>query len=102
MAATATAQGSAALASGRELFEANCASCHGVKAKGTDLGPPLVHRIYEPSHHADMAFQLAARNSVREHHWNFGNMPPVEGVSHDEVAEIIAYVRALLEDAGIF
>jgi len=30
---------------GKALFDTNCAPCHGLKAAGTDHGPPLVHDI---------------------------------------------------------
>ena len=88
---------------GRALFEANCAACHGQNAAGKDgFGPPLVHRIYEPGHHADIAFQMAVSNGVRAHHWPFGNMPAVERVTQSDVDKIVAYVRALQRENGIF
>lgn len=87
---------------GEALFEANCASCHGSNAAGNEgAGPPLVHIIYEPSHHGDAAFLLAARNGVRAHHWDFGDMAPVDGVSEDDIGRIVAYVRALQRANGI-
>lgn len=86
---------------GKTLFERNCAQCHGTDLRGTTQGPPLVHRIYEPSHHADIAFQLAVGYGARQHHWKFGDMKPVEGVSPDDVAHIIAYVRLKQREAGI-
>ncbi|TVO59722.1 c-type cytochrome [Denitromonas halophila] len=86
---------------GKPLFEKNCASCHGVQLDGSDKGPPLVHRIYEPSHHGDIAFQLAAKNGTRAHHWQFGDMLPVPGVTPDDVAHITAYVRMHQRRAGI-
>lgn len=86
---------------GRPLFDANCAVCHGSRAAGTDQGPPLIHRIYEPSHHGDYAFQMAVRNGVRAHHWRFGNMPPVPGLTENQVAWITAYVREIQEANGI-
>jgi mono/diheme cytochrome c family protein len=86
---------------GAALFAENCATCHGDSASGSDRGPPLVHRIYEPSHHADIAFLMAARNGARAHHWQFGDMPPVEGVTDEDVAQIVAYVRALQRANGI-
>jgi mono/diheme cytochrome c family protein len=92
---------SAAAMQGRAAFDKNCATCHGRNATGTDKGPPLVHPIYEPSHHADLAFLLAARNGVRAHHWRFGNMPPVEGVTDGEIEWIVAYVRELQRANGI-
>jgi len=87
---------------GKALFQANCATCHGDNAAGRDeIGPPLVHKIYEPGHHGDCAFYLAAQQGVRAHHWPFGNMPPVEEVSQKDVESIIAYVRKLQRANGI-
>ncbi len=86
---------------GEALFKANCARCHGDRGTGTDHGPPLVHKIYEPNHHADVAFQRAAANGVRAHHWQFGDMPRIEGVGPPEVDQIIGYVRWLQREAGI-
>lgn len=88
-------------AAGKSLYEQNCASCHGVDLNGSDKGPPLLHKIYEPSHHGDAAFQMAAKNGVRAHHWRFGDMAPVPGVSPDDVAHITAYVRARQRRIGI-
>lgn len=87
---------------GKVAFEAKCAVCHGANAAGQDgVAPPLVHKIYEPSHHGDAAFLLAAKNGVRAHHWRFGNMPAVEGVTDGDVKMIIAYVRELQRANGI-
>lgn len=87
---------------GKVLFEANCAKCHGQQGMGTDHGPPFINDIYNPGHHPDEAFLFAARNGVRSHHWPYGNMPPVEGVSDDDVRAIVRYVRELQEANGIF
>ena len=86
---------------GMALFEENCKACHGERAGGTDNGPPFVHNIYNPGHHSDDAFILAARNGVRAHHWRFGNMPPVEGVTAQDVRAIVQYVRELQIANGI-
>ncbi len=88
-------------AAGKSLFVKNCASCHGQDLKGTDKGPPFLHRVYEPSHHADAAFQLEVKNGARAHHWRFGDMLPVQGLSPDDVAHITAYVRMQQRIAGI-
>ena len=88
-------------AEGKTLFEVNCAKCHGGDLRGTKDGPPLAHRVYEPSHHADIAFQIAAKYGTRQHHWNFGDMAPVKEVTPDDVAHIIAYVRFEQRKAGI-
>jgi mono/diheme cytochrome c family protein len=88
--------------SGKQAFDKYCASCHGSNAAGQEgRAPPLIHRIYEPNHHGDMAFFLAAKNGVRAHHWPFGNMPPVEGISEAEIQNIILYVRELQRANGI-
>ena len=83
-------------------FEAKCAACHGVNAAGQDgVAPPLVHKVYEPSHHGDESFQRAASLGVRAHHWPFGNMPAVEGLTRGDVKMIIAYIRELQRANGI-
>jgi mono/diheme cytochrome c family protein len=88
---------------GRLAYDGVCASCHGPNAAGQNgVAPPLVHRIYEPNHHADEAFQRAAANGVRSHHWTFGDMPPVEGVTRGDVTMIAAYIRELQRANGIF
>lgn len=95
-----TLEGKAVL--GKLAFVAKCASCHGENAVGqVGIAPPLVHKIYEPSHHGDMSFVMAARNGVRAHHWKFGNMPPIDGITDAEVGTIVAYVRALQRANGI-
>ncbi len=86
---------------GKTLFDANCASCHGQNAFGTAVGPPLVHTIYNPGHHADEAFFRAAGGGVRAHHWNFGNMPPIATVTPEDVAQIVRYVREMQAANGI-
>jgi mono/diheme cytochrome c family protein len=88
-------------AAGERLYAANCASCHGVAGVGTQAGPPLVHRVYEPSHHADFAFRMAVTRGVVAHHWRFGNMPPQPQVAPADVAPIVGYVRWLQRQAGI-
>ncbi|MGB3277648.1 MAG: cytochrome c, partial [Pseudorhodobacter sp.] len=81
---------------GARAYDVACAACHGANGQGQDgVAPPLVHKIYEPSHHGDMAFLLAAQNGVRAHHWKFGNMPAVEGLTEADVLNIVAYMRAL-------
>lgn len=88
---------------GKRAFDAKCAACHGTNAAGqSGVAPPLVHKIYEPGHHSDMAFILAAKNGVRAHHWRFGNMPPVDGVTDGDVKMITRYIRELQKENGIF
>lgn len=86
---------------GEQIYNDNCARCHGLYGRGTDLGPALVHRVYEPAHHGDAAFQLAVRSGVIAHHWRFGNMPPIPTVSPEQVDQVIGYIRWMQRQAGI-
>ncbi len=87
---------------GKNIFNAKCAACHGENATGRNgMAPPLVHKIYRPGHHSDEAFQIAAARGVQSHHWRFGNMPPVEGVTRGDIAEVVQYVRELQRANGI-
>ena len=89
------------LARGEQLFDNNCAVCHGAQGTGTVQGPPLVHEIYEPGHHPDEAFRRAVTDGVPQHHWDVGPMPAVPGLDQSQVDDIIAYIRELQRDAGI-
>lgn len=87
---------------GERLFNENCAICHGENAAGKQgIAPPLVHKIYEPSHHADGSFYLAVSQGVRAHHWPFGDMPPVQGLTQGDVGKIVAYIRLVQRTNGI-
>jgi mono/diheme cytochrome c family protein len=88
---------------GLRAYTSKCASCHGENGVGVEgAGPPFLHPFYKPSHHGDAAFFVAAESGVRAHHWKFGNMPPVAGVTKAEVAAIVAYVRSLQAANGVF
>ena len=92
---------SAEAARGKAAFDANCAACHGANASGTNKGPPLVHDIYNPGHHADGAFYFAAQRGVRSHHWPYGDMPPQPQVTPEKIKDIVSYVRELQRANGI-
>ena len=88
---------------GKNIFELKCESCHGINAAGRhEIGPPLVHKIYEPSHHSDQSFYRAVALGVKSHHWSLGNMAVVEGLTKGHVKAIISYVRELQRENGIF
>lgn len=88
---------------GQTAFEAKCAACHGLNGAGNiNAAPPLIHKIYEPGHHGDESFQRAVSQGVQAHHWRFGHMPPVNGLTRAEVASIIAYIREMQRANGIF
>ena len=92
--------GNAAL--GKKIYDASCKACHGADGQGqAGVAPPFVNAIYRPGHHGDEAFQRAVAQGVRSHHWQFGNMPPVEGLTRGDVKMIVAYVRQLQTANGI-
>ena len=90
-----------ALVEGERTYQSRCRACHGPHGVGTTEGPPLAHRYYQPSHHADEAFRLAIRFGVRPHHWHFGPMPPVAGLDDAAVSGVIGYIRWLQRQRGI-
>ncbi|HEX6299548.1 MAG TPA: cytochrome c [Acidimicrobiia bacterium] len=81
------------VATGEELYAANCAECHGADLRGTDKGPSHLSEVYEPDHHADGAFLFAVQAGSQAHHWSFGDMPPIDGLSSEDVEAIVAFVR---------
>lgn len=92
---------SAVAEAGRARYDQRCAQCHGLHGAGSSVGPALVHRVYRPAHHADVAFKLAVRRGVRAHHWRFGDMPPQPDVSAEELEAIVQYIRELQRANGI-
>lgn len=100
VAPTAAAPSAELLEEGEALYSANCASCHGDALEGTDSGPSFLSSVYEPGHHGDGAFLLAVLRGVPAHHWGFGDMPAVEGLSPEDVDAIVAFVRQVQERVG--
>ncbi len=87
---------------GEIAYNQTCSTCHGLNGVGVDgKGPPLVHKIYEPSHHGDGAILMAIARGVQAHHWNFGDMPAQPDVSEVEAFDIIEYLRELQRANGI-
>jgi cytochrome c2 len=81
------------LGKGQLLYEKYCSSCHGAELNGNDKGPTLIHPFYKPSHHGDKSFYRAALQGVKQHHWDFGDMPPVEGMTPKKMDSVVPYVR---------
>ena len=94
------AQDAELVAQGEPLYQASCASCHGTDLRGTDQGPSHLSIVYEPNHHTDDSFRNAIANGAPQHHWNFGDMPAVGGLSDSDVEAVIAFVRAEQERQG--
>ena len=93
---------SAAGQAGKSSYDRSCLGCHGENAAGGATGPPLVHRVYHPAHHADIAFELTVRRGVRAHHWRFGDMLPQPTLPSQELAQITRYIRELQQANGIY
>lgn len=87
---------------GYELFQNNCAECHGANLDGTDQGPPLLHGYYKPGHHSDVAFFRAIEHGSPQHHWNFGDMKPVDGVDEKQAQAIVDFVRWYQQETGLY
>jgi len=69
---------------GKQLYAANCASCHGVDATG-QLGPNL-HGVVE--RRGEQAVFGIVRNGM-------GGMPPVVSINDQRVWQVIGYLRTL-------
>ena len=78
---------------GKQTFETSCVWCHGKNVEGVGgVAPLLVHAIYEPVHHWDKSFQRVAAVGVPAHHWPFGHVPAVEGVTRGDIKMVTAYI----------
>jgi mono/diheme cytochrome c family protein len=91
----------ARLAQGEELFQDNCATCHGQDLRGTFVGPPLLHEIYAPDQLADDDIRAAVANGVTPTNWDFSGMPAFPNLDTDDVEALIAYVRSSQRAAGL-
>lgn len=81
------------IAAGKELYEANCATCHGDEGKGdgpaganlkpkpVDFTNPLIANDHQPNRY----FQILSEGA--------GPMPAFEGLSEDERWQVLAYER---------
>lgn len=88
------------LEAGADLYAGACSACHGTDLRGTDRGPSHLSVVYEPGHHPDDAFRAAILEGSPQHHWDFGDMPPVTGLDEAQIEAVIAYVRHVQEQEG--
>jgi cytochrome c2 len=86
---------------GDKAFQRLCAECHGPNAGGSNRGPPLVHRVYAPNHHADFSFLRAMTAGTRAHHWRFGDMAPRPAADETEARAIVRFLREMQRANGI-
>jgi cytochrome c2 len=90
------------LGKGQMLYEKYCSSCHGLQLNGSDQGPPLIHPFYKPSHHGDKSFYRAALQGVKQHHWEFGDMSAVVGMTPKKMDSLVPYVRYYQQKMKLF
>ena len=100
--ATETVGGAApgSVEAGVQVYASGCASCHGADLRGTDKGPSHLSIVYEPNHHSDDSFRSAIANGSPQHHWGFGDMEPVGGLSDEDIDAVIAFVRSEQQQQG--
>lgn len=81
---------------GREVFVANCALCHGIGGAGSEHSPAAPSLVAPPSSELTMAALIAAIESGSP-----GNMPRFEGKLTDEQIRMVAeYVVELREEGS--
>ena len=85
---------------GAALYASDCASCHGNDFRGTDFGPSLLSAVYGPEQLPDDTIQVAIRDGVTAHNWEFGPMPAIGGLDDDEITAIITHIRDVQEREG--
>ncbi len=101
-AAAETVQIPFSLAKGQVLYEKYCSSCHGPALDGTDEGPPLVHPFYKPSHHGDKSVYRAVLQGTKQHHWNFGDMEPVPGMTPKKMDSLLPFIRYYQQQKNLY
>ena len=51
----------------------------------------LIEYIFARERHS--LEEMCVCNGVQQHHWRFGNMEPVGGLTDDDIVALTAYVR---------
>jgi putative heme-binding domain-containing protein len=82
-------QGSAALAAGRKSYEAHCAMCHGLDARGGEHAPGLVNSR-DVQGRSDKALLQIVRQGIPS-----AGMPSFRLLPDSEIAAVVKYVRSL-------
>ena len=90
----------ASLQQGAQLFTKYCSACHGAVGDGSDNGPPLVHKIYEPGHPPDEAIHSCADVRVLADRWRLGEMLPWVATTSPVIELIVPFLRAMQKANG--
>ncbi len=81
---------------GEVVFNTFCLSCHGLHAVGAPgAGPALLDTLFAPSRLSDEAIIAAMDRGAPQRYFNLGGMPPVQRLTRDDAAQVVAYVRWL-------
>ncbi len=92
-----TAALSASAADSKELYEKDCAKCHGADGKGnTKMGQKLGAKDYTTAKVQDEMKDDAAFKAIKEGLKDKDGktlMKPSEGVSDDDIKGLVAYMR---------
>ncbi|MBI4462551.1 MAG: cytochrome c [Acidobacteria bacterium] len=94
MAAPALLVGSGDAAAGKAVFTKKCATCHGAAGEGKDA---IAKMMKVEMHHLG-AKEVQAKSDADLHKEiteGTGKMKPVKGMTEEELANVIAYVRSL-------
>jgi mono/diheme cytochrome c family protein len=78
---------------GKQLYDQECAECHGSDGSGTLKGPSLKHRAYRSKNLSRKDFHRAVVEGAPANRWTFGDMPGSPHLSFNEVELIARYVR---------
>lgn len=68
----------------------------GGQIKGLHICPRCTSQAIMPTPPSN----LRSGTGLRKHHWGFGPMPPIRGLTEDEVAAIIVFVRETQRTEG--
>lgn len=93
---------SAAIASGKEIYEENCIYCHGDELRG-DIGPDLLDNVflYKEGDLADgdyfeLIYNGTEEDGIKKGRTMKGGMPDfMDAMTNDEIWSVIAYIRSL-------
>jgi glucose/arabinose dehydrogenase len=86
-------QGVAEAQTGRELYGANCASCHGVNAQGGGSIPPLAHSTVQGATDGEL-FWFITTGSAKD------GMPSWSALPEQQRWQIVTYLKTLVAAPG--
>lgn len=92
VASSSLAQNSGDTSAGRALFESKCAVCHGADASGkTEIAKSL--HVMIPDYRSAAVQNLTDEDIKSVVTQGRGSMPPVSGVSAQDITNLIAFIR---------